>query len=138
MNYKRLKSTNGSGTIMRYFDLADGQEAKTNVFYEIVDGKAEEIADGSTPTGTIIGFSHGGDKLVEGKILLDVNPAIVYIASDVEELPTVGAVIDGFKKVLAVDAEASTYEFVIGGAGATATVNAQESDENAGESEGNE
>lgn len=120
MNYKRLKSTNGSGTIMRYFDLADAQEAKTNVFYEILNGKAKEIADSATPTGTIIGFSHGGDKLVEGKILLDVNPAIVYIASEVSELPTVGTVIDGFKKVLAVDAEASTYEFVIGGAGATA------------------
>lgn len=120
MNYKRFKSTNGSGTIMRYFDLADGQEAKTNVFYEIVEGKAKEIADGSTPTGTIIGFSHGGDKLVEGKLLLDVNPAIVYIASNVAEMPAVGEVIDGFKTVLAVNAEASTYEFVIGGAGATA------------------
>ena len=113
MNYKRLKSIDGSGTIMRYFDLAEGQEAKTNVFYEIVSGKAKEIAEGSTPTGKIIGFSHGGDKLVEGKLLLDVNPAIVYIASDVEDLPTVGTVLNGFKKVLAVDAEASTYEFVI-------------------------
>ena len=113
MNYKRSKSIDGSGTIMRYFDLADGQEAKTNVFYEIVGGKAQEVMEGSTPTGKIVGFSHGGDKLVERKILLDVNPAIVYIASEVDSLPNVGDLIDGFKKVLAVDGEAMTYEFTL-------------------------
>ena len=115
MDYRRYKSIDGSGTIMRYFDLAEGQEAKANVFYEIISGKAKEVAEGATPTGTIIGFSHGGDKLVEGKLLLDVNPAIVYLATveNKEALPTVGAVLNGFKKVLAVDEETLTYEFVI-------------------------
>ena len=115
MNYKRLKSIDGSGTIMRYFDLAEGQEAKANVFYEIVSGKAKEIAEGATPTGAVIGFSHGGDKLVKDEILLDVNPAIVYVATvaNAEALPTVGTKVNGFKKVLAVDEETLTYEFVI-------------------------
>lgn len=115
MKYARLKSIDGSGTIMRYFDLAEGELAKENDFYEIVSGKAKKIAEGSKPTGTILGFSHGGDKLVKGKILLDINPAIVYRAliENAEALPIVGDVVDGFKKVIDVHEHDLTYEFVV-------------------------
>ena len=122
MKYARLKSTNGSGTIMRYFDLADNELAIDNYFYEVVDGKAKKIEDGTTPTGNIIGFSHGGDKLIKRKILLDINPAIVYSAlvENAGELPTVGTIIDGFKKVIDVHEHDLSYEFVIGSTGAVA------------------
>lgn len=122
MKYARLKTINGTGTIMRYFDLADGELAIENNFYEVIEGKAKAIADGATPTGNIIGFSHGGDKLVKGKIFLDINPAVVYIAKveTAEELPVVNDAIDGFKKVIDVHEHDLSYEFVIGGAGAVA------------------
>lgn len=125
MKYARLKTTNGTGTIMRYFDLAEGQKAEANNFYEVVGGVAKKLADGTKPTGNIIGFSHGGDKLVKGKIFLDINPAVVYVAQveNAEALPTVNTVIDGYKKVIDVHTHDLTYEFVIGDAGATAVPN---------------
>ncbi len=132
MKYARLKTTNGTGTIMRYFDLAEGQEAKANNFYEVVGGVAKIVNEGSTPTGNIVGFSHGGDKLIKGKIFLDINPAVVYVAKvdEAGSLPKVNDVIDGFKKVIDVHEHDLTFEFVVGGAGATAIPNPENDDAN--------
>ena len=140
MKYARLKTINGTGTIMRYFTLAEEETAESNVFYEVLNGKAQKIADGVTPTGNIIGFSHGGDKLIKGEIFLDVNPAVVYVAKveTAENLPAVNDVIDGYKKVIDVHENDFTYEFVIGGEGATAMPNPSHSERVEEEGEGEE
>lgn len=103
MKYRRLKSIAGDGTIMRYFKLDDGEEALTNVFYGIKDGAAERI-EGTASGYGLIGFSHGGDKLNKGDILLDVNPAIEYMAilGEGDDRPAIGDVVNGYQKVIAI------------------------------------
>jgi hypothetical protein len=100
MKYQRLKSIDGSGTIMRYYELADGQEAYTNVFYEVASNKCAKIS--GTPTGELIGFSHGGDRLAKGLMLLDINPGVVYmgILEDGDERPNIGDLVNGYQKVI--------------------------------------
>lgn len=101
MKYQRLKSIDGSGTIMRYYELADGEEAYTNVFYEVASNKCAKIS--GTPTGELIGFSHGGDRLVNGCMLLDINPSIVYMGifeEGEESRPNIGEIVNGYQKVI--------------------------------------
>lgn len=103
MKYRRLKSIDGSGTIMRYFKLDEGEEALANAFYGTKDGVAERI-EGTASGYDWIGFSHGGDNLNKGEIFLDVNPAIEYMAilGEAEARPAVGEVVNGYQKVIAV------------------------------------
>lgn len=103
MKYRRLKSIAGDGTITRYFDLDTQEEALCNAFYGVKNNVAERI-EGTASGYGIIGFSHGGDNLVKGKILLDVNPAIEYMAilgSD-DDRPKIGDVVNGYQKVQAI------------------------------------
>ena len=102
MNYRRLKSIAGDGTITRYYDLVADEEALCNAFYGIKDGKAERI-EGTAEGYGLIGFSHGGDNVVKGKILLDINPAIEYmgILGEGEDRPKIGDVVNGYQKVVA-------------------------------------
>ena len=97
--YRRLKSIDGSGTIMRYYELED-DVAYTNCFYEIKDNKAAKI--NGTPTGGLIGFSHGGNALVKGCLFLDINPSVVYMAilEDGDDKPNIGDVVNGYQKVI--------------------------------------
>jgi len=104
MKFQRLKTTNGTGTIMRYFELGENVEAEANKFYEIVGNKAILINTPAGPNpGNLIGFSHGGDKLAKGLILLDVNPAVLYmcILGDGDtDRPNIGDTVFGFLKVI--------------------------------------
>jgi len=103
MKYRRLKSIAGDGTITRYFYLDESEEALANCFYGVKESGLVERIEGTASGYTIIGFSHGGDKLVKGQILLDVNPAIEYmgILGEAEDRPIVGEVVNGYQKVIA-------------------------------------
>ncbi len=101
MKYQRLKSIDGSGTIMRYYKFT-GDEAYANAFYGVTDGVAEKI-EGTVGDGVqIIGFSHGGNNLAKGLLFLDINPAIVYAAflGEGEDRPDIGDVVNGYQKVI--------------------------------------
>ena len=101
MKYQRLKSIDGSGTIMRYYELAD-DTAYANAFYGIADGKASKI-EGTASGFGLIGFSHGGNNLAEGLIFLDINPSIVYmgiLGDEDEGRPAIGEVVNGYQKVI--------------------------------------
>lgn len=102
MKYRRLKTIAGDGTIMRYYDLKDAQEALCNCFYGIKNSEAEKI-EGEATGFELIGFSHGGDNLVKGKIFLDINPAVEYMAilGEGEDRPEIGEVVNGYQKVVA-------------------------------------
>lgn len=99
--YRRLKSITGDGTIMRYYDLASDEDAYTNAFYGIASEKASKI-EGEVSGADIIGFSHGGNALVEGKILLDINPHIVYMCllDDDDARPAIGDLVNGYQRVI--------------------------------------
>lgn len=101
VKYQRLKSIDGSGTIMRYYELKDGEEAYTNAFYGIKDGKASKIV-GEVSGAGLIGFSHGGNALAEGLILLDVNPAIAYLCAlgEGDDKPDIGDLVNGYLRVI--------------------------------------
>ena len=101
MKYRRLKTIAGDGTIMRYYELADGQEALCNCFYGIASNKASKI-EGTASGVQLIGFSHGGDNLAAGLIFLDVNPAVVYMGllEDGDTQPNIGDVVNGYQKVI--------------------------------------
>lgn len=101
MKYQRLKSIDGSGTIMRYYKFT-GDEAYANAFYGVTDGVAAKI-EGTVGDGVqIIGFSHGGNNLAKGLLFLDINPAIVYAAfvGEGEDRPDIGDVVNGYQKVI--------------------------------------
>lgn len=101
MKYQRLKSIDGSGTIMRYYELAD-DVAYANAFYGIADGKASKI-EGTASGFGLIGFSHGGNNLAEGLIFLDINPNVVYmgiLGEEDEGRPAIGEVVNGYQKVI--------------------------------------
>ena len=101
MKYQRLKSIDGSGTIMRYYELAD-DVAFANAFYGITDGKASKIV-GTVSGATLIGFSHGGNNLAEGLVFLDINPSIVYmgiLGEEDEGRPAIGDLVNGFQRVI--------------------------------------
>lgn len=99
--YRRLKSIDGSGTIMRYYELKDDEAAYTNCFYKIASNKATKLT-GSGEGAELIGFSHGGNALVDGCILLDINPAVVYmgILEDGETGPDIGDLVNGYQRVI--------------------------------------
>lgn len=103
MKYQRLKSIDGSGTIMRYYELATSELAYANAFYGVTSNKASKIA-GTVGEGVeLIGFSHGGNRLARGLIFLDINPSIVYMGI-LEEgdtgRPNIGEVVNGYQKVI--------------------------------------
>ena len=101
MKYQRLKSIDGSGTIMRYYKIEE--PALCNAFYGVTDGVATKI-DGAVGEGVqIIGFSHGGDNLAKGLVFLDINPAIVYMGileDDEDNRPNIGDVVNGYQSVI--------------------------------------
>lgn len=102
MKYRRLKSTTGDGTIMRYYELKD-TVAYCNAFYGVKDNKAEKI-EGTVGDGIeLIGFSHGGNNLAKGLIFLDINPHVVYmgiLSEEDTERPNIGEVVNGYQKVI--------------------------------------
>lgn len=101
MKYIRLKSNESTGTpILRYYKMAAGEEAFTNAFYEIKNNVASKVS--GTPTGKLIGFSHGGDRLAKGLIFLDINTFVVYmgILEDGDTKPNIGDVVNGYQKVI--------------------------------------
>ncbi|MBQ2350370.1 MAG: hypothetical protein II393_03810 [Cytophagales bacterium] len=101
MKYQRLKSIDGSGTIMRYYEV--NGTAYTNAFYGIKDNKATKISGAVGADVELIGFSHGGDNLAKGLLFLDINPSIVYMGI-LEEAdagrPNIGEVVNGYQKVI--------------------------------------
>jgi hypothetical protein len=103
MKYRRLKTLDSNGhPTLRYYDLASDAEAFANAFYGLTEGKASKI-EGEVGEGvTVIGFSHGGDNLVAGKILLDINDTVVYMAilGEGDDRPKIGEVVNGFQKVI--------------------------------------
>lgn len=101
VKYQRLKSIDGSGTIMRYYELVDGEDAYTNAFYAIKNGKATKIV-GEVSGAGLIGFSHGGNALAEGLILLDINPAVAYLCAlaDGDTKPNIGDLVNGYLRVI--------------------------------------
>ena len=103
MKYRRLKSIDGSGTIMRYYNLKAKEEALTNCFYGIADDVAERI-EGTAEGYGLIGFSHGGDNLSKGQIFLDINPSVEYMAilGEADDRPEIGDVVNGYQKVVAI------------------------------------
>lgn len=101
MKYQRLKSIDGSGTIMRYYDV--NGEALCNCFYGVKDNKASKIVGAVGADVELIGFSHGGDNLAKGLLFLDINPAIVYMGileEDDAGRPNIGEVVNGYQKVI--------------------------------------
>lgn len=101
MKYQRLKSIDGSGTIMRYYELAD-DVAYANAFYKIANGEATKIV-GTVSGAALIGFSHGGNNLAEGLIFLDINPSVVYMGILGDEdtgRPAIGELVNGFQRVI--------------------------------------
>lgn len=101
MKYQRLKSIDGSGTIMRYYELAD-DVAYANAFYKIANGEATKIV-GTVSGAALIGFSHGGNNLAEGLIFLDINPNVVYMGILGDEdtgRPAIGELVNGFQRVI--------------------------------------
>jgi len=109
MRYRRLKTKESTGTpILRYYKLAEGEEAIENAFYEIKNNVASKV--NGTPTGKLIGFSHGGDKLAKGLIFLDINDFVVYmgILEDGDEKPNIGDVVNGYQKVIDTHYEAES------------------------------
>ena len=103
MKYQRLKSIDGSGTIMRYYELDNSQSvAYNNAFYGITSGKAKKL-NGAVTNEELIGFSHGGGNLAEGLVFLDVNPNVVYMGI-LEEAdtgrPAIGNIVFGYQKVI--------------------------------------
>lgn len=100
--YRRLKSIDGSGTIMRYYDLED-DEAYTNCFYKIASDKATKLS-GSGAGADLIGFSHGGNAFIAGKILLDINPGVEYMAilDEEDDRPTIGELVNGYQRVTGI------------------------------------
>ena len=102
MKYQRLKSIDGSGTIMRYYPLAEDEIAYANAFYGITSNAASKI-EGTVGEGVeLIGFSHGGNRLARGLIFLDINPSIEYMAilGEGEDRPNIGDVVNGYQKVV--------------------------------------
>lgn len=102
--YRRLKTIAGDGTITRYYDLKAGEDALCNCFYGIKTGKAEKISEAVGEGIELIGFSHGGNNVAKGKILLDINPAVEYmcILGNDTARPAIGEVVNGYQKVTAV------------------------------------
>lgn len=101
MKYQRLKSIDGSGTIMRYYDV--NGEALCNCFYGVKDNKASKIVGAVGADVELIGFSHGGDNVAKGLLFLDINPAIVYMGileEDDAGRPNIGEVVNGYQKVI--------------------------------------
>lgn len=101
MKYQRLKSIDGSGTIMRYYEV--NGTAFANAFYGIKDNKATKIVGAVGADVELIGFSHGGNNLAKGLLFLDINPSIVYMGI-LEEgdagRPNIGEVVNGYQKVI--------------------------------------
>jgi len=104
MKYQRLKSIAGDGTIMRYYKLAAGEPAVANVFYGVNENGEVEKIEGTVGEGvTLIGFSHGGDRLAKGLIFLDINPAIVYmgiLGEGEDDRPEIGEIVNGYQRVI--------------------------------------
>ena len=104
MKYRRLKTIPGDGTITRYYKLDEGEEALCNCFYGISSGVAERI-EGTASGYGLIGFSHGGNNLVKGRILLDINPGVLYMGifgAEESDRPAIGDVVNGYQKVVDV------------------------------------
>ncbi len=100
MKYRRLKTVADHSFVLRYYKLKDAV-AYTNAIYEIDDnGEATKVS--GTPTGKLIGFSHGGNNLAKGMILLDVNGQAVYMGllEEGDTQPAIGDLVNGYQKVI--------------------------------------
>ena len=101
MKYQRLKSTDGTGSIIRYYKLTD-DVAYCNAFYKIVDGEATKIS-GSGEGAALIGFSHGGNNLAKGLIFLDIGETPVYMGifeEGEDTRPEIGDLVNGYQRVI--------------------------------------
>lgn len=99
--YRRLKSKDGSDSVTRYYELKAGEEAYTNAFYEVVSGKATKISGAASGDGPV-GFSFGGNALVDGCILLDINEQALYMCllDDDDTAPAIGDLVNGYQRVI--------------------------------------
>lgn len=100
MKYRRLKTDADHSFVLRYYKLKDAV-AYTNAIYEIDDnGEATKVS--GTPTGGLVGFSHGGDNLAKGMILLDINDQAIYMAllEEGDTQPAIGEIVNGCQKVV--------------------------------------
>lgn len=104
MKYQRLKSIDGSGTITRYYTLdSDQAAAYANAFYGVASNQKVQKLEGTASGMTLIGFSHGGANLVEGCVLLDINPNVVYMGILEDEdagRPAIGDIVFGYQRVI--------------------------------------
>lgn len=107
MKYRRLKSLDGTGSITRYYKLAEGELGYCNCFYEVDNnGEAKKIS-GTPTTGNIIGFSHGGNSFAKGLILLDIGETPLYmgILAEGETQPAITNLVNGYQEVVDVHYE---------------------------------
>ena len=103
MKYRRLKTLDSTGVpVMRYYKLADGEDALCNCFYKIVNGEAVKI-EGEKTGAALVGFSHGGNNLAKGLMLLDINETPLYmgiLGEDEETRPAIGDLVNGYQRVV--------------------------------------
>lgn len=104
MKYRRLKTLDSTGVpVMRYYKLAENQTPPyCNCFYIISDGLA--VKQEGDKTGTeLVGFSHGGNNLAKGLILLDINETPLYMGilegTDTQR-PAIGELVNGYQRVI--------------------------------------
>ncbi len=96
-----------------FFPLQNTEEAVENgAIYEVKDGKAVKVASGVAPTSDLIGVAVGGNNVEKGKVLLTVNPLMIF-KEDYTVKPTLGSYVDGCKLVVEIDEDKQTFKFLL-------------------------
>lgn len=103
----KFKNMNGEAILV---PVAEGEAIVAGAIYEVTAGKAKKA--GSSVTGELFGVCKGGNKVVEGMIMLDINPTSIFREAYTSE-PTIGTIVDGCKLVIAVDTDEKEYDFVL-------------------------
>ena len=107
---KRLNTLNGTGLITKLFPLKEGEEVVTGAIYQLtVDGMEKVTA---SATSKVVGYCHGGDVIEKNSILVELNGATVY-ETEYTDAPAVGELLNNYQRVLTVNEEKKTYEFII-------------------------
>lgn len=103
----KYKNMNGEAIMV---PLANGEEVVAGAIYEVTGGKAKKAE--SSVTGDLFGVCKGGDKVVRGMIMLDINPTSIFREA-YTELPTIGTIVNGCKLVIGVDTEEKEFEYIL-------------------------
>ena len=95
-----------------YFPLKSGETVTNGAVYEIVNGKAQKVAN-TGATGDLFGVCEGGDAVRTGYVMLDIDPTSVFTESYVGDAPTLGTFVAGCKLVTNVDTDAKTFDYIL-------------------------